>query len=172
MTNTTYLTELQIDGLLTVLEKDYIRPAIEAKYNEIKESEEYKTISNRIKSSEEFLKRLENAEIQYKKNIEIFNLYEKLKELGETFTDDWDSSWLSSTTLEEIESNYKSNIDSINNINTRILKEMGINSCDWDVNNDIKQDIIAFLRLTTATNYDETIAEAIKHIDVDKRIKA
>ena len=172
MTNTTYLTEQQIDGLLTVIRTDYINPQVSAKYKEIRESEEYKAISDKIKSSEEFLKQIEDEEIQYKKNIEIFNLYEKLKELGETFTDDWNSSWLSSTTLKDIENNYKANIDSINNIECRILIEMKVQIYDWIVKGDIIQDLTAVLRLTTATDYDETIVEAIKHIDVDKRIKA
>ena len=172
MTNTTYLTEQQIDGLLDVITIDYIEPQVSAKYKEIQESDEYKAISDRIKSSDDFLKRLEDNEVQYKKNVEIFNLYEKLKELGETFTDDWDSSWLASTTLVDIENAYKSNIDSINNINTMVMKELGIQNCKWTIHSNIKQDIIAVLRLTTATNYDETIKEAVKHINVDKRIKA
>lgn len=172
MTNTTYLTEEQIRGLLNVINRDYIEPQITAKYKEIQESDEYKTISDRIKSSDEFLKRLEEEEINYKKNIEIFNLYEKLKELGETFSNDWDSSWLSDSSLEQIENAYKSNIEGINNINTKVMKELGIQNCTWTVHNSIEQDIIAVLRLTTATNYDETIKEAVKHINVDKRIKA
>jgi predicted DNA-binding protein YlxM (UPF0122 family) len=172
MTNTTYLTEQQINGLLTVIRTDYINPQVIAKYKEIQESDEYKAISDRIKSSDEFLKEIEEEENQYKKNIEIFNLYEKLKELGEVYSDNWDSSWLASTTLESIDTVHKSNISSINNIDTKVLREMKIETYDWDVEHAIEQDIIAVLRLTTATNYDETIKEAIKHINVDKRIKA
>jgi len=172
MTDTAYLTEKQIDGIMNVLEKDHIDPAINNKYKEIEASEEFIKLTTEYKDSDEFKKLLQNEEDSYKRDVEINKLYKKIIKLGgEISRDEWgDIPELADTDEETLTKVFNNTIEKLNNTTDTILNKMKICRYKYNICSDIKEDIIARLRLTQVGNFDEIIESMKKYIDVDKYI--
>jgi hypothetical protein len=170
MTEVTYMSKDQINGVLSIIEKDNILPIIKNKFKEIEDSEDYKRISAEILNSDEHKVKLEETENEYKKRIKLRKLYLELEKLGEEIPKNEYGSkpWVLNHTEESLKELLDDNIKNVNNIRNQVYSKMFINCSNWDICHNIKEDITARLRLTQPGNFDDIIKMVLPLIDVDK----
>jgi hypothetical protein len=166
------MTSEQIKGILNIIEKDYIDPAIKTKRKEILASEEFAKLSAEYLASDEFKERLLVAETGYKNDLELRKCYLKIQKIGgELIQDEWgDVPWQLNVTEESIKNVYDTNVKDINRIDWYILNKLNVQHSDWDIRDNIKQDISARLALLQAGDFDTIITAMLPYVNVDKYI--
>lgn len=148
MTENQLLNQNQINDIMRIARRDHISPAIDNKIKEIKETEEYKTLLENVKSSKEG-----------KEALKVLDLVNKIKDITKAeFYIDVDNMIAvidSNSTIDTIFEKYIFNLLNIREI--------------YSIVGDITDDIETRLQLVDVASFEELIEkEVIPYINVDK----
>lgn len=173
MSNQELLNFDQINSIISIINRDYVAPQIEAKIEEIENSEEYKKLVEEIRNSDEFKESIVNRTRLNNEKLLFLSLYKQIKELNKDYTivdcddcgDEVIHSW---DTEDSIKEDIQKNITSLENtISSKVLDKLKVNS-DYSITREIDKDLTARLQLTTVDNLDTIINSMLQYIDIDK----
>lgn len=183
MTNTIqFLTETQIDGILSIVKRDFISPMVKTRLQEFEESDEYKKTYEEIKNSDEIQAEYAEAVQTKEKQLKIFELNKLVKELDTNLTicksefDDYSEcdsfSDVVANSINDIEDRYEENLRIIElSIDRKTYNTLNIKISQWDVISCISSDLETRLQLTIPMDLDSIIKGIVPFISIEKHIK-
>lgn len=167
------LNTQQIRDIENIIYNKYIENAIEARLEEIENSEEFINISNALKEAPEYLQDLAEANQSHNNDILARELLTKLMALdnGSYYRKpEYGYSWILEATDEDIENEHEKYLISVNNrLKHRVYTKMNMKD-RYLIPQSIKIEIEARLSLTAVSDLDTIIDSIISDIEIDNHI--
>ena len=169
-----FLTDKQIEGILSIVRTEYVQPKVKAKLNEIENSDEFKTVYEKVKNSEEVQKEYADAITTKENEFKLLTLLEQIKLINEKYTiaiEDNDYGDCSKLDLCSIEGIYNNEVFCIESrIESKVYCILKIYSYDYYIMGQIIEDLKTRLQLTSPADLGTIIDNIIPFINVDKYI--